>query len=216
VLPQPPDELLEAGGGYQIEYDSPMSRARRAEEGIAIQRSFEQLAPMAQVAGAERALPRVNFDELSKVVFEVNGAPARILYDDDEMKVDQPGGRPAGAAAADPRRGTGGGWRCEGSGERAVDRRVDAEPGRSAGACCGSRVSPYERYRRLRDSFRACFERGDWRDDAGALTKHAARVLTELRIFCRADESTFDPDARVHAYARVAARCGFAFARTST
>lgn len=86
-LPQPPDELLQAGGGYQIEYDSPMSRARRAEEGIAIQRSFEQLAPMAQVPGASVMFDRINFDEVAKVTFEVNGAPARILYDDDEMKV---------------------------------------------------------------------------------------------------------------------------------
>lgn len=84
VLPEPPPELLEAGGGYQIEYDSPMSRARRAEEGVGILRSVEQLSPMAQIVGAG-IFKRVNWDEASKIIFEVNGAPARMLYTDDEM-----------------------------------------------------------------------------------------------------------------------------------
>lgn len=83
-LPEPPPELLEVGGGYQIEYDSPMSRARRAEEGVSILRSFEQLGPMAQVAGPS-LFKRVKWDEVSRTIFEVNGAPADILYTDDEM-----------------------------------------------------------------------------------------------------------------------------------
>lgn len=84
VLPEPPPELLEAGGGYAIEYESPMSRARRSEEGVGILRSFEQLAPMAQVAGPTM-YRRVNFDKVATTIFEVNGAPADILYTDDEM-----------------------------------------------------------------------------------------------------------------------------------
>ena len=85
ALPQPPDELLQAGLGYKVEYDSPMSRARRAEEGVSILRSFEQLAPMAQVAGPQ-VFRRITFDEAAKVIFEVNGAPASVLYTDDEME----------------------------------------------------------------------------------------------------------------------------------
>lgn len=86
VLPEPPPQLLEAGGGYSIEYDSPMSRARRAEEGVGILRSFEQLAPMAQATGSPQTVfKRVNWDVVSKTIFEVNGAPAAILYTDDEM-----------------------------------------------------------------------------------------------------------------------------------
>ena len=85
LTPEPPPELLEAGGGYQIEYDSPMSRARRAEEGVGILRSFEQLAPLAQIAGPQ-IFKRVKWDEATRIIFEVNGAPSKIIYTDDEMQ----------------------------------------------------------------------------------------------------------------------------------
>ena len=56
----------------------------------------------------------------------------------------------------------------------------------------------FERFRNLRHSFRACFESDEWKTEDG-LTVDAQRVLTDLKHFCRASESTFDPDARVHA-----------------
>lgn len=51
-------------------------------------------------------------------------------------------------------------------------------------------MSLYERFRNLRDAFRACFEHDQWRTEDGDLTLHARRVLTELRLFCRANETT--------------------------
>lgn len=51
-------------------------------------------------------------------------------------------------------------------------------------------MSLYERFRNLRDSFRACFEGGAWRTETGALTIDAHRVLVELRTFCRSSETT--------------------------
>lgn len=62
-------------------------------------------------------------------------------------------------------------------------------------------MTVYERFRRLRDSFRACFEKGHWfkHGEPDVLSEHARRVMTELKRFCRANESTFDADARVHA-----------------
>lgn len=87
VLPEPPPELIEAGMGYEIEYDSPMSRARRAEEGVAILRSIEQLVPAAQAAGDPKVVfSRVKWPEVAKTIFEVNGAPAKILFTDEEME----------------------------------------------------------------------------------------------------------------------------------
>jgi hypothetical protein len=84
VLPPPPPELVEAGGGYSVEYDSPLSRARKAEKGVSILRTFEQLAPLAQAAGPG-IFARFNFDEAIKVLAEANGAPASCMYTDDEM-----------------------------------------------------------------------------------------------------------------------------------
>lgn len=83
VLPERP-EALSQSGLLEIEYTSPLERARRAEDGVAILRSVEQLAPLAQVLGPA-AYKRVNIDEAAKVIFEVNGVPAKVLYTDDEM-----------------------------------------------------------------------------------------------------------------------------------
>lgn len=80
----PKPEALDGAGYLEIEYTSPLERARRAEEGVAILRSVEQLAPLAQVLGPA-AFKRVNVDAASKVIFEVNGVPSKVLYSDDEM-----------------------------------------------------------------------------------------------------------------------------------
>ena len=80
----PKPEALQGAGFLEIEYTSPLERARRAEEGVAILRSVEQLAPLAQVLGPA-AYKRVNVDAASKVIFEVNGVPAKVLYSDEEM-----------------------------------------------------------------------------------------------------------------------------------
>lgn len=84
MLPEVPDELLEAGSGYTVEYDSPMSKARRAEEGVAMLRTWEQLAPAAQVVGPQ-VYRRFNFDKSAKILAEVNGYPAAAIYTDDEL-----------------------------------------------------------------------------------------------------------------------------------
>lgn len=80
-----PESLRERGGLYQIEFDSPLSRAREAEGGVAILRTFEQLAPLAQVAGSV-VYKRFNVDEVSKELARLNGMPAKLLYTDDEMQ----------------------------------------------------------------------------------------------------------------------------------
>ena len=62
-IPPMPQELAEAGGEYKIEYDSPLARAQRAEEGVAIVRTFEERerSSKAWARGSRRpplALPR--------------------------------------------------------------------------------------------------------------------------------------------------------------
>jgi hypothetical protein len=84
-LPDMPEKLAEAGGLFEIEYDSPLSRAREAEGGVAILRTFEQLAPIAQVAGPS-VFKRFNVDKISEELARLNGMPARLLYTDEEME----------------------------------------------------------------------------------------------------------------------------------
>lgn len=86
-VPPVPQKLLEhmqaTGEPLEIEYESPLTRAARSEEAVAVLRSFEALAPMAQVDPT--AYRRFNVSEISQLVCDVNGVPARALYSDDEM-----------------------------------------------------------------------------------------------------------------------------------
>lgn len=84
LLPMPPPELLEAGPvGYEIEYDSPMARARMAEDGVGMLRTWEQLATPAQIDPT--VYKRFNFRESAKILARINGYPAKGMFTDDEM-----------------------------------------------------------------------------------------------------------------------------------
>lgn len=85
-LPEMPEALLERGGTYAIEYENPLALARRSGEGVAILRTIEQLAPLAQVIGPEAAFKRMNTDEATKILMEVNGFPAKAMYSDEELE----------------------------------------------------------------------------------------------------------------------------------
>lgn len=84
-LPPMPEKLLERGGMYAIEFDSPLSRARESENGVGILRTFEQLAPVAQVAGPS-VFKRFNMDKVAKELSRLNGVPAKVMYTDEELE----------------------------------------------------------------------------------------------------------------------------------
>lgn len=84
-LPEMPEKLRNAGGGYDINYTSPLARAREAEGGVAILRTVEQLAPLAQIAGPT-VFKRFNVDAMSKELARLNGMPNKLLYTDEEME----------------------------------------------------------------------------------------------------------------------------------
>lgn len=82
-LPEMPDALREAGGEFDIEYDSPISRAQRAEEGIGIVRTIEALTPLAQVDS--NVMRIINSERAARILAEVNGAPPEALNSPEEM-----------------------------------------------------------------------------------------------------------------------------------
>jgi hypothetical protein len=87
--PEMPPELVEAGGEYRIEYTSPMSRAMRASEGVAIQRTLESLTPLAQIDPG--ALDIINIPEAGRVLAEINGVPASLIRDEEAIAAMQAG-----------------------------------------------------------------------------------------------------------------------------
>jgi len=83
-LPEFPPELIEAGGEYEVEYTSPMARAARASEGIAIMRSLEAVTPLAQVDPS--ILDGIKLDEIPGELWDINGAPSKLLRTPEELQ----------------------------------------------------------------------------------------------------------------------------------
>lgn len=83
MLPPMPDLLIEAGGEFEIVYDSPMSRMQRAEELVGVQRSMEILAPFAQMDPS--VLDVFNTDKLGRLTAEVSGVPTSVLNSPDDV-----------------------------------------------------------------------------------------------------------------------------------
>lgn len=77
MIRPPPDSLIEAGGGIKVNYTSPLSRLRRAEDGVAIMRTLEQLAPLANLK--PQVLDIFDDDAIGREIADINGVPAKIM-----------------------------------------------------------------------------------------------------------------------------------------
>ena len=83
VLPPMPEALMEVEGEIEIEYVSPLNRAQRAEEGVAIMRTLEAVAPLAQIDPGVMDIFKP--DEIARELAEINGVPAKILRSKEEV-----------------------------------------------------------------------------------------------------------------------------------
>lgn len=83
LIPPLPEALIEAGGEYEIEYVSPLSRAMKAEEGVGILRTMEMVQPIAAIDPG--VMDNFNTDEITRTLADTNGAPQRILRGEDEI-----------------------------------------------------------------------------------------------------------------------------------
>ncbi len=83
-LPPIPDVLIQAGADYEIEYVSPLSRAIKAEEGVGILRTLEMVQPIAAVDPG--VMDNFDTDEITRTLADTNGAPQRILRNQDQIQ----------------------------------------------------------------------------------------------------------------------------------
>lgn len=83
ALPPMPEALKRAGGAYEIEYDSPLNRAQRAEDGAAIQRVLEGVGPLA--AMDQSVLDAFDKDAIVRILADVNGVPKSVLRSDEAV-----------------------------------------------------------------------------------------------------------------------------------
>lgn len=85
IGPMPP-ALLEAGGAYEIQYDAPINRAQKAEEGIAISQTLESAAAVAQFD--PNALKPFKIPEMMRGLAEVRGLPSKYLKTEAEVQAE--------------------------------------------------------------------------------------------------------------------------------
>lgn len=77
LLPPLPPALVEAGGEFDVEYDSPLSRAQRAEEASGFMRSLETAIAFANAKQDPSALDWFNVDTAMPDIMDINAVPTR-------------------------------------------------------------------------------------------------------------------------------------------
>ena len=81
LIPPPPPELIEARAQFKVEYDAPLNRAMRAEQGSGIQRALQFAAEIAGQAQDPSVMDIFNFDEIVPAIVDINGAPFKFIND---------------------------------------------------------------------------------------------------------------------------------------
>lgn len=86
VIPTPPPELIEAGVRWHPEFDAPLNRAMRAEEGAGLQRSVQFGLEVAQATQDPSVLDAFDFDTAMRDLANINGVPFAWLSDPAAMQ----------------------------------------------------------------------------------------------------------------------------------
>lgn len=81
LLPPMPEILKEAGAEFKIEYDSPLSRAQRAEEASGLMRTVESLLNIVNVTQDPSPLDHFNMDVIAPELADINAVPVRWRND---------------------------------------------------------------------------------------------------------------------------------------
>jgi hypothetical protein len=79
-----PDAMLRTGGGVSVQYESPLARLQRSEEGVGILRTLEAATPLAQIDPS--VLRSINANRTLRTLGEVNGAPLSMFNTPAEMQ----------------------------------------------------------------------------------------------------------------------------------
>jgi hypothetical protein len=84
LLPEIPQEILEADGEYEIEHTAPVNQLQRNGELVAIQRMMEALLPVVQLKPEE--IHRLNIGEIAERYLDVQGGPPQVLRSEEEFQ----------------------------------------------------------------------------------------------------------------------------------
>lgn len=79
LLPPMPQILVDAKGEYRVEYDSPLSRAQRAEEAAGLMRTIESTLNVVAVTQDPSPLDWFDWDEIIPDVSSINAVPMKWM-----------------------------------------------------------------------------------------------------------------------------------------
>lgn len=82
LLPPMPQYLKDAKGDYKIIYDSPLSRAQKADEASGLMRTVESCMTVAQATQNPAILDHFNWDKIVPALAEIQGVPLHWMSDD--------------------------------------------------------------------------------------------------------------------------------------
>ena len=85
LLPPMPGLLLEARGEFEIQYDSPISRAMRAEEAAGIQRVIESMLTMINITGDPSPMDNFDMDAIARETADIQAVPERWLRSEEDV-----------------------------------------------------------------------------------------------------------------------------------
>ena len=77
IMPEPPEAIRRIGGRYKIRYSSPITRAQRADKGVAVLRTAEAATALAQFDPS--IVHRIDANAALETVVDSFGAPANML-----------------------------------------------------------------------------------------------------------------------------------------
>lgn len=77
IMPDPPESIRRIGGRYRIRYSSPITRAQRADKGVAVLRTVEAVGALAQFD--QSIVHRIDASAALETVVDSFGAPSNIL-----------------------------------------------------------------------------------------------------------------------------------------
>jgi hypothetical protein len=86
LLPPMPQALAEAGGQYKAEYDSPLTRAQRAEEAAGLQRTLEAVLNAANVTQDPSLVDMFDFDKIVPELADIQGVPYHWMASETDIK----------------------------------------------------------------------------------------------------------------------------------
>jgi len=79
LLPEMPEELREAGGTFRIDYESPLFRSQRSEEGSGAMRTIESMLSVINVTQNPEPLDFLDLDVIVNEIAYIQGVPARFM-----------------------------------------------------------------------------------------------------------------------------------------